>query len=62
MRSLKMIVQFKGSMIPKIISRKQHGIADWAFVAGLLTIPRLLGVNRKAQKIYIAFAADVVER
>jgi hypothetical protein len=47
-------------MIPKIISPKQHGIADWAFVAGLLAIPELLGVNKKAQKIYTAFAADVV--
>ncbi|MXN93331.1 hypothetical protein GR160_19065 [Flavobacterium sp. Sd200] len=47
-------------MIPKIISPSQHGLADWGFVAWLLIVPRLLNVNKKAQKMYNAFAADVV--
>jgi hypothetical protein len=47
-------------MIPKMLSPKQHGIADWGFVAGLFLIPKLLKVNSKALKFYNALGSNVL--
>ena len=47
-------------MIPKILSPKQHGIADWGFVAGLFVIPEVMNVNPKAKRFYKALGANVI--
>lgn len=46
-------------MIPKILSPKQHGIADWSLIAGLFLLPKLLKVNSKAQKFYNVFGSNI---
>ncbi|MCW4469816.1 hypothetical protein OGH69_12620 [Flavobacterium sp. MFBS3-15] len=43
-----------------MLSPTQHGTADWGFVAGLLLVPKVMGVNTKAQKFYNALACNVV--
>jgi len=47
-------------MIPKLISPKQHGYADYGFAAALLFTPAVLGMNTKAQKIYAALGCNVI--
>ena len=47
-------------MIPKILSPKQHGIADWGFVAGLFVIPEVMHVNPKAKRFYKALGTNVI--
>ncbi|WP_294820948.1 hypothetical protein [uncultured Flavobacterium sp.] len=44
----------------KPITPKQHGIIDYGFAAGLLLLPRLLGANAKAVKLYDALACNVI--
>jgi hypothetical protein len=47
-------------MAAKSLSPRQHGIADWGFVAGLLAIPKLIGVNADARRFYNGLACNVV--
>ena len=47
-------------MIPKVLSSKQHGIADWGFVAGLFVIPEVMNVNPKAKRFYNGLGYNVV--
>ena len=39
-------------MNTKIISPKMHGLIDYALVAGLLTLPSILGFSKKVKRIY----------
>lgn len=47
-------------MVKKMLSPKQHGIADWGFVAGLFLIPKLLKVNSKARKFYNVLGINIL--
>ena len=42
------------------ITPKLHGIMDYAFAATLLLAPPLLGLNKKASRLYKLLALDVV--
>ena len=43
-------------MTEKPISPKWHALIDYALVGSLLTLPSLLGMNKKAKRIYAAEA------
>jgi len=47
-------------MNKKPISPKLHGIIDYTFAAGLLFLPPLLGLNKKAKKVYQLMAAEML--
>jgi len=47
-------------MMPKILSPKQHGVADWGLAAGLVALPKLLNVNPTAQKLYCALGLNIL--
>jgi len=47
-------------MVKKMLSPKQHGIADWGFVAGLFLIPKLIKVNSKAHKFYNVLGSNIL--
>ena len=43
----------------KPISPKMHGIIDYTFAAGLLILPSLFGLNKKARNLYKVMAAEM---
>lgn len=47
-------------MNTKPISPKMHGIIDYTFAAGLLILPPLLGLNKKAKNLYKIMAAEML--
>ena len=46
-------------MNKKLISPKMHGVIDYTFAAGLLVLPSLLGLNKKAKNLYKVMAAEM---
>jgi hypothetical protein len=46
-------------MNKKPISPKMHGVIDYAFATGLLVLPSLLGLNKKAKNLYKVMAAEM---
>ena len=47
-------------MNAKPITPTLHGIIDYAFAATLLLAPRLLGLNKKASRLYKLLALEVI--
>jgi len=47
-------------MDTKPISPKVHGISDYVLVGSLLTLPTLLGLNKKVKTLYTAEALTLL--
>lgn len=47
-------------MIPKLLSPKQHGYADYGFAAAMLAVPSFLGMNAAARQVYAALGCNVL--
>ena len=47
-------------MTSKPFSPKMHGLSDYALLAGLLVLPRALGLSKPVQKIYAAEALGLL--
>jgi hypothetical protein len=44
----------------KLITPAMHGLGDYAFAIALLTVPRLLNVNKKTVQLYRLIALEVL--